>query len=264
MKILRLCEVIPLSRSLTLISSYEVTIERRYGDIRCTGGMAPPSTIPSTIQRYRIMHLHARVLMPNMIPNEISTQPRWSRVTQQQCRYRTSWSRMRFVFSGATILTEGDDSAGITTTPTTNNYRTGSAGTKHETHSPIEKASSGKCTWRRSNNCTPRTAKSAPREVMTNAPTDKSRSRMRKSQSRIRSRLSLGDPNSVSTIPRYTAATGKEQAVLDSSSAELRRAKGGWPYRNQKQSLPQAITIPEVLGGCTLEHTYRQRFAAGD
>jgi hypothetical protein len=32
--------VIPFSKSLTLISSYEVTIERRYADIRCTGGMA--------------------------------------------------------------------------------------------------------------------------------------------------------------------------------------------------------------------------------
>jgi len=215
MKILRLCEVIPLSRSLTLISSYKVTIERRYGDIRCTGGMAPPSTIPSTIQRYWIMHLHARVLMPNMIPNGISTQPRWCRVTKLQCRFRTSWSRTRFVFGGAMILKEGDDSAGIATTPTTNNYRTGSAGTKHETHSPMEKASSVKCMWRRSNNCTPRIAKSAPRVVMTNAPTDQSRSRMRRSQSRMRSQLSLGDPNSVSTIPRYTGATGKEEAVMD-------------------------------------------------
>jgi len=35
------------------------------------------------------------------------------------------------------------------TTPTANCYRTGSAGTKHrEIHSPIEKSSSGKCTWR--------------------------------------------------------------------------------------------------------------------
>jgi len=47
------------------------------------------------------------------------------------------------------IFKEGDDSAGIATTPTAN-YRTGSAGTKHrETHSPIEKASnSEKCTQR--------------------------------------------------------------------------------------------------------------------
>jgi len=60
----------------TLISSYEITIEHRYADIRCTGGMAPPSTIQSTIQRYRIKQLHARVSMPNMIPNKIPTQLR--------------------------------------------------------------------------------------------------------------------------------------------------------------------------------------------
>ena len=80
MKILRLYEVIPFSRSVTMITNYEVTIERRYADTRCTGGMAPPSTIPSTtqstFQRYRIMHLHARVSMPNVIPNEIPTQLR--------------------------------------------------------------------------------------------------------------------------------------------------------------------------------------------
>jgi len=78
--------------------------------------------------------------------------------SQLQCRYRTS--RTRLIFDGATIFKEGDDTAGFATTLTANNYRTGSAGTKHcEMHSPIEKASSGKRTWRRSNNCTPRTAK---------------------------------------------------------------------------------------------------------
>jgi hypothetical protein len=59
----------------TLISKHEVTIERGYADTRCSGGMAPPSTIPSTlqstIQRYRIMQLHARVPMPNTILNQI-------------------------------------------------------------------------------------------------------------------------------------------------------------------------------------------------
>ena len=93
--------------------------------------------------------------------------------SQLQCRYRTS--RTRLISGGATIFKEGDDSTGIATILTANNYRTGSAGTKHcETHLPIEKASSGKCTWRRSNNCTPRTAKSARREVMANAPTEES------------------------------------------------------------------------------------------
>jgi len=54
---------------ISLISSYEVIIERRCADIRCTGGMAPLSTIPSTtqstIQRYRIKQLHARFTMPS-------------------------------------------------------------------------------------------------------------------------------------------------------------------------------------------------------
>jgi len=167
------------------------TMYRRHGSI--------PSTIQSTIQRYRIMHLHARIPMPNTIPNQILS---------HSYNADTAQSRTRLISGGATIFKEGDDSAGIATTPTAN-YRTGSAGTKHrETHSPIEKAGSGKCTWRRSNNCTPRTAKSARKEVMANAPTDESRSRMHKLQTRMRSRLSLGDPDSVSTIPRYTAATG--------------------------------------------------------
>jgi len=42
----------------TLIPDYKVTIERTYSDIRYTGGMVPPRTIPSTIpsifQRYPI------------------------------------------------------------------------------------------------------------------------------------------------------------------------------------------------------------------
>jgi len=75
-KILRLYAVIPFARLVTMISSYEVTIQRRYADTRCTaGGLVPASTIltttQSTIQRYRIMHLHAWVPIPNSIPNKI-------------------------------------------------------------------------------------------------------------------------------------------------------------------------------------------------
>jgi hypothetical protein len=59
----------------TLNSNYEVSMQRRYACIRCTSGMAPPSTmpstIPSTIQRCRILQLHARVSMSNTIPNRI-------------------------------------------------------------------------------------------------------------------------------------------------------------------------------------------------
>ena len=45
---------------------------------------------------------------------------------------------------------------------------------------------------------------------MANAPTDQWSSRMHKLQTRMKSRLSLGDPDSVSTIPWYTAATGNQ------------------------------------------------------
>jgi len=86
---------------------------------------------------------------------------------------------MRYICSWATIVTEGDDCSGIATTPTAM-YYTGSAGTKHrEMHSPIENASSRKCTWRRSHNCTPRMAKSAHRKVMVNTPTVVSKSCVR-------------------------------------------------------------------------------------
>jgi hypothetical protein len=149
-----LYEDIEVMRSYTLleitsISRYEITIGRRYADIRFTGSMAPR---PSSNAKYD----------PESDPE-----------SQLQCRYRTS--RTRLIFGGATIFKEGDDSAGFATTLTAKNYRTGSAGTKYcEMHSPIEKASSGKCTRRRSNNCTPRTTKSARRDVMANASTDES------------------------------------------------------------------------------------------
>jgi len=74
------------------------------------------------------------------------------------------------------------------------------------------------------------------------------------------------DPDSVSAIPthswlsRDTEVHGGYGLVV----GKLRRINWGWPYRNQNQLLLQAITVPEVLGGSTLEHTYRQRIAAGD
>lgn len=71
-----------------------------------------------------------------------------------------------------------DNSAGITTT-TTSNYRTWCAGMRHcEMRSPHLKADSGNCTRRGSNNCTPTMAESAPRQAMANIPTDESRSGM--------------------------------------------------------------------------------------
>jgi hypothetical protein len=132
MKILWLCEVIPFSKSLTLISSYEVTIERKYADTRCTAG-----------EHYSEIPKHA----PTCPSSNAKYNPESDPELQLQCQYRTSLTRL--IFGGATIFKEGDDSAGIATTPTAN-YRTGRAGTKHrETHSPIEKASNGeKCTQR--------------------------------------------------------------------------------------------------------------------
>jgi len=144
MMILWLCEAIPFSKSLTSISSYKVKIERRYADTRCTAcGMVPvcmiPSTIQSTIRRYRVVQLVA--VFSCRIRSRIRS---W---LQQQWRYRTSLTR--FVFGGAIIYIDGDDSAGIATTPTTK-YRTRRAETKHrDTHSPIENGSTvEKCTQR--------------------------------------------------------------------------------------------------------------------
>jgi len=129
--------------------------------------------------------------------------------SQLRCQYRTSHTRL--IFGRATIFKEGDDNAGFATPLTTYNYHTGRAGTKHhEMHSPIEMASSGKGTWRRSNSCTPPTEESARREVIANTPIDESKSCISKLQFRMRSRLSLGNPNSVSSIPRYAAASGNQ------------------------------------------------------
>ena len=169
-----LYEDIEVMRSYTLleitsISRYEVTIERRYADIRFTGGMAPPTKCPSSNAEYD----------PESDPE-----------SQLQCRYRTS--RTRLIFGGATIFKEGDDSAGIATTPP-----------RTITVPEVQERS----TVKRIHQKRRLAAKSTRKEVMANAPTDESGSRMHNLQSRIRSRLSLGDPDSVSTIPRYTAAT---------------------------------------------------------
>ena len=137
----------------------------------------------------------------SVIPNHAATcpifnaqyDPEYDPESQLHCRYHTSCTRL--IIGTAKHFKEGDNSAGIATTLTATNYHTGSTGLKHfETHSPIEQARSCKCTRRRSNNCTPRTPKSAPKEVVANPPTDESRSRMHKFQTQMRSRLSLSDP----------------------------------------------------------------------
>lgn len=82
MRIWRLSKVIPFSKSHTVISNNEYSMERRDPDTRCTAsGMVPASLIltiiqnasPSTIQRSRIKPLHAGVTMLNTIPYEITS-----------------------------------------------------------------------------------------------------------------------------------------------------------------------------------------------
>jgi hypothetical protein len=108
-----------------MISNYQVTIEGRYADTQCTAG-----------EHYSEIPNHASTCPSSNAEYDPLSDPE----LQLQCRYRTSLT------SGATTIREGDDSAGIATTPTAN-CRTGSARTKHrETHSPIEKAGSGMCT----------------------------------------------------------------------------------------------------------------------
>jgi len=177
----------------SFISNYNVKPECGYADIWITGSMVPSSTIPttiqsaiqSTIQRHRNMQLHAWVSMPNTIP----TWPWWFQVTYLQ--YWNHTCHTRFVFGESTSSKEGDDSAGIATTPTAN-CCTRSAATNHqETHSSIGTASSSTSTWARSNNCTPRMEKKAYSEVIGNTPTDESRSCM--SNHRLSNNIQKGD-----------------------------------------------------------------------
>jgi len=234
-KILRLCEVIRFSRSRLW---FQATKLQSSADIQTYD--VPAAWLHRVRYRALFRALFRDTELCSYTP-EFPCRIR-SRVTQLQCRYRTSWSRTILVFGGATIFNEGDDSAGTTTTPTANNYRTGSAGTKHrETHSPIEKASSGMCTQGSDGKRTyglikkPHVQVTIPNEILT--------------QSR-QSRLSLGNPD----------VHGCYGLLVGGATTHKR----GWPYRNQKQPLPQAITVPEVLGGNTMECTYRQRIAAGD
>jgi len=113
---------------------------------------------------------------------------------QLQCQYHTSHTRS--IMGRGNIFKEGDGSAGIATIRTRYNHHTGSAGTKdQEMHPPRDKASSIKCTWRKSNNCTPRTAKSASKEMMAKSVTHQSSSCMSKLRTPMRTRLSISDPD---------------------------------------------------------------------
>jgi len=147
MKVSRLCGIIQFSRS---------GLWFRTKNFLWNGDMHVYNELPA-VWFHRVRY---RALFRNGESNSYMPELQWrvqsrirSRLSlgdpklQVQHRYRTS--RSRFGSGGAMIFKDGDDSAGIATTPTTNNYRTGSAGKKHcDTHSPIEKAGSGKCTQR--------------------------------------------------------------------------------------------------------------------
>jgi len=108
-------------------------------------------------------------------------------------RYHTSHQRL--IVTRARIIAEGDDNAAFATTLNANNFHTGSVGMNHhQPYSPIEKTASGSCSWRRSNKCKPRIAKSAPRDVIAIATTNEWQSHMFMSQSQMRSQLSLDHP----------------------------------------------------------------------
>jgi len=132
-------------------------MESRDACTQCTGSMAPSSTIRSTTQ-CRILSCSPRYwIMPKCSSCYLEHDPESDPKSQPIWWYSTSL--MWLIFGGEMIIKERDDSAGITTTPTVN-YLTGNAGMKyHETHSPIENTSSGKCIWRRSTHGTTRTMK---------------------------------------------------------------------------------------------------------
>jgi len=80
---------------------------------------------------------------------------------------------------------------------------------------------------------------------MANAPTDESRSRRRKSQSRMRSRLSLGDPDSVSTIPRIHSCYWKSTSESSLTNRYgTRRSRNGL-VAGRATTYKRGMTVPE-------------------
>jgi hypothetical protein len=126
-----------------------------------------------------------------------------------------------------------------------------------KTHLPIWKAGSGKCTWRRSNSCTPRTAKSARKEVMANAHTDESRSRMHKLQTRMRSRLkSRRSQFSLDNLGIHSCYWKSTTESSLTNRYGTRRSRNGLVVGGAT-TYKRGMAVPEVLGGSTLERTYR-------
>jgi len=102
---------------------------------------------------------------------------------------------MWLVFHRESISKEGDNTTEFATTPAAD-CRTGFGRTKYcDIHSPNEQADISKCTGRRNNNGTLKTAKCPPREWMANTPANQSRSHISKLQSWMRFQLNRYNPN---------------------------------------------------------------------
>ena len=97
----------------TLISNYKVTIERRYADRHYTGGLAPASSIPGTLENTIQWYQNSR-RKPDI--------QCWIRswiiflVSKLSCRNHTSWICTRFIFCGVMIFTDRDDNPWFQTT----------------------------------------------------------------------------------------------------------------------------------------------------
>jgi len=113
--------------------------------------------------------------------------------------------------------------------------------------------------------------KSARREEMENAPTDESSSGMYKLQSRMRSRLSLGNTDSVSAIPTLSPQSRDTQLLLE-INFRIKSYQPIWHPEKPKWISPRrisdlqkgedrpgikAISVQEVLGRSASERTYR-------
>jgi len=105
---------------------------------------------------------------------------------------------------------------------------------------------------------------------MANTPTDESRSHMRKSQSQMRSWLTLDNREIHSCYWKSTSEsilTNRYGTRRSRNGLVVSRAttyKWGMTVSESKPTLLQAITVPEVVGGSTLERTYQQRITSGD
>jgi len=161
------------------------------------------STTLNSILISHITQLYTHVDMPDIIPKKILSHTSLMPILHILQVHDNG-------INGAIILSEWDKDARIATTPTMNNYCTGSAGTLYcKTHSPIAMARCSKYSWRRSKHWTPGMAKRSCREAKISAYTVGSTHHIPDLQFQLKSWLSLGDPNSGYAITRYSMTAGK-------------------------------------------------------